>query len=70
MADTAQDFQVHRIPRYALELARTFHNFYEKCRVISKDKELTSARLALVNATQIVLKNTLDLLNIDAPKKM
>ena len=70
VADTAQDFQVHRIPRYALELARTFHNFYEKCRVISKDKELTSARLALVNATQIVLKNTLDLLNIDAPKKM
>jgi arginyl-tRNA synthetase len=38
--------------------------------VISDDKELTQSRLALVIATQIILKNTLDLMGISAPEKM
>lgn len=68
--DIAGDYQVHRLPRYALELARLFHNFYEKRRVITDDKELSRARLALVAAAQIVFENTLDLMGIDAPQKM
>ena len=68
--DTANDYQVHRLTRYAHELAHTFHNFYEKQRVITKDQELTKARLALVKATQIVLKSVLGLLGISAPNKM
>lgn len=70
LEDTARDYQVHRLPRYALELARIFHNFYESHRVITDDSELTEARLALVSATKIVLKNTLGLMGIDAPEKM
>lgn len=68
--DTARDFQVQRIPRYALELAKIFHNFYEKHRVITDNENLTGARLSLISATKIILKNTLDLLNIAAPEKM
>lgn len=68
--DTANDYQVHRLTRYAYELARSFHNFYEKQRVITENKELTVARLALVKATQIVLKSALGLLGISAPKRM
>lgn len=68
--DIARDYQVHRLTRYALELARTFHNFYEKQRVITKDKELTGARLSLVKATRIVLQCVLNLLGIRAPDKM
>jgi len=70
VADTAKDYQVHRLPRYALDLVRSFHKFYEECRVISEDKDLTEARLALVLATKVVLKNTLDLMGISAPEKM
>ena len=70
VADTANDYQVHRLTRYAYELARVFHNFYEKHRVITDDKELTQARLAFVKATQVVLQNVLGLLGISAPKKM
>lgn len=70
IADTAMDYQVHRLPRYALELARTFHNFYEKHWVIGDDKALTQARLALVKATQQVLQQTLSLLGVSAPEKM
>ncbi len=69
--DVARDYQVHRLPNYALDLVRTFHKFYEECRVIDeKASELTRARLALVRATQITLKNTLDLMGISAPEKM
>jgi arginyl-tRNA synthetase len=69
--DTAKDYQVHRLPQYALDLVRAFHKFYEECRVIDKnDKEKTQARLGLCEATKIVLKNTLDLMGISAPEKM
>ena len=68
--DTADDYQVQRIPQYALSLADAFHKFYENCKVITEDKNLTEARLILVQATKIVLKNTLDLMGISSPEKM
>jgi arginyl-tRNA synthetase len=68
--DTANDYQVQRLPQYAMNLATIFHQFYRDCRVISDDKNLTQARLSLVSATKIVLKNTLDLMGLSAPEKM
>lgn len=69
--DTARDYQVHRLPQYAMDLVRSFHKFYEDCRVIDEtNEELTQSRLALCEATRIVLKNTLDLMGINAPEKM
>lgn len=68
--DTVKDYQVQRIPQYAMDLAASFHRFYQDCRVISEDKELTGSRIALVLATKIVLKNTLDLMGVSAPEKM
>ena len=68
--DTARDYQVQRLPNYALELVTAFHKFYEECRVLSDDKKLTQARLGLVEATKIILKNTLDLMGISAPERM
>lgn len=68
--ETAGDYQIHRIPHYALGLADAFHKFYEQCRVISDDAELTAARLQLVRGTQIVLQNIGDTLGIDMPDNM
>ena len=68
--DTAKDYQVQRLPNYALELVAAFHKFYEQCRVLTDDKKLTQARLSLVKATEIVLKYILDLMGISAPEKM
>ena len=51
-------------------IAAAFHKFYTDCRVLGEKKELESARLALISATKIVLKNPLDLMGIDAPEKM
>ncbi len=68
--DTTKDYQAQRLPQYAIDLADTFHKFYENCRVIGDDKNLARARLDLIQATKIVLKNTLDLMGISAPEKM
>jgi len=55
----------HRLTEYGRELATTFHFFYEKCRVLGNP-----ARLLLVNASRIVLRNVLELLGILAPESM
>jgi len=68
--DTAKDYQIQRLPQYAVDLATVFHQFYRDCHVISEDKNLTQARLRLVSATKIVLNNTLSLMGISAPEKM
>ncbi len=70
LAQTAEDYQVNRLTRYALELARAFHNFYEKEKVIGAGAGLEQARLALVSATKIVLENLFDVLGISKPRKM
>ena len=68
--DTAQDFQVHHMTTYALELAQEFNQFYRDFRVLADDEDIRAARLALTAATGIVLRNCLGLLGISAPKKM
>ena len=71
IADAARDYQLSRITRYVHEVAHVFHNFYEKHQVIIEgDSDRTSARLALVRGTQIILKQSLDLLGITAPEEM
>jgi len=59
-----------RIAKYALELAGLFHSFYTDCRVISDDEAQTRARLALVDAARIVLRNVLGIMGVSAPERM
>jgi arginyl-tRNA synthetase len=68
--DVAGNFAVHLLPNYATGVADLFHKFYESDRVIGDDKKVTQARLSLVLATKIVLKNTLTILGVSAPEKM
>jgi len=66
----ALNLEPHHLPHYAQELAVAFHNFYEKCRVVSSDGALTQARLKLVEATRLVLTKLLKLMGITAPERM
>jgi arginyl-tRNA synthetase len=66
----SQTLEPHHLPYYAQELATTFHNFYEKCRVVSDDKVLTRSRLKMVEAARIVLARTLALMGMGAPEQM
>ena len=61
----------HSLPHFALELATAFHNFYERCRIISDtEPEMTRARLKLAQAAKTVLANTLILMGMTAPEQM
>ncbi len=64
------NFPVHLLPHYLLDLAKNFHSFYHDNRVIQEDKNLRIARLGLILAVKNVLKNGLALLGISAPEKM
>lgn len=66
----AQTLEPHHLPYYATDIATIFHNFYEKCRVVSNDEALTKARLKLVAAARIVLARTLHLMGMSAPEQM
>ena len=66
----ACNFEPHHLPYYAQELATLFHSFYKQCRVISRDKALTPARLKLVEAAKIVFAKTLHLMGMSAPERM
>ncbi len=68
--DVANNYEVQRLPFYAMAIADKFHVFYEKCRVLSEDKDLTEARLGLVEATRIVLGETMNLMGIEKKTKM
>lgn len=70
VVDISQNHEAHRLPQYAIEIADAFHRFYENCRVLSDDADLTAARLGLVEAARIVLAETLGLLGISAPERM
>jgi arginyl-tRNA synthetase len=58
------------LARYAIDLARTFHNFYEKERILGVGSDLILARLELIKAAKIIFENLFKLLGISIPKRM
>lgn len=70
ISKAAELLEPHRVTTYLMELASTFHSFYQKHRVVSENKALSLARLVLVEGTRVVVKNALDLLKITAPERM
>ena len=69
--DIRQHYGVHQLTTYALELAGAFHGFYRDHRVVDPDDVARSrARLRLVEAVRLALRQTLGLLGISAPEKM
>ena len=67
---SAISYEPHRLVGYLFDLATLFHKFYTECRVINDEQVLTQARLALIDATRIVIANGLKILGITAPDKM
>ncbi|OES44867.1 arginine--tRNA ligase [Domibacillus iocasae] len=71
VAEAADKRIPHRITNYVHELAAGFHSFYGAHKVVDKENEdVSNARLALVQAVQITLKNALKLIGVSAPETM
>lgn len=70
IAHAALDSRPHELATYLLEVSSQFARFYDACPVLKAEEKLMASRLKLVKATQIVLRNGLNLLGIDAPERM
>lgn len=67
----AETREVHALTTYALDLARCYHNFYDRCRVLRpEDPERSAARLALCTATRFAIRSVCSLLGISSPDTM
>jgi arginyl-tRNA synthetase len=69
--DSCDGCKPHLLANYLYETASAFNQFYRDCPVIiEQDPSLRESRIALVEATKIVLHTALDLLGITAPEEM
>ena len=66
----AKDYDPTKITRYVTQTATLFHKFYNACRVKCDDERLMQARLALCLSVKTVIKNVLDMFNIECPESM
>ena len=60
----------HTIANYLKDCAADLHSYYNDTKFLVENEDEKLARLCLIRATQIVLKNGLDLLGVNAPEKM
>jgi len=60
----------HQLTHYLRELANDFHTYYNAQQFLVEDAELRDARLKLILATRVVLRNGLELLGVSAPESM
>jgi arginyl-tRNA synthetase len=67
---STKTLEPHHLAHYTLSLASDFHEFYAKHRVLGIEKDLSLARIDLIKATQIVLRNALNLMGMTIPEKM
>ena len=68
--NAARDFSPHLIAYYLKDLAAALHSYYNAEHFLVSDEGVKLARLALISATQQVLKSGLQLLGVSCPEKM
>jgi arginyl-tRNA synthetase len=70
-AEAAEELKPSSVTAYLSSLADKFNSFYSSLRVLNAETPgLIGARLALVDATRIVIKNGCAALGIEAPERM
>ena len=71
LEDVSQNYQVHLLTYYLMELAHLFHNYYHHNRVIEpKDINQSRARLFLTMLVKDTFERSLTLMGISKPKQM
>ncbi len=64
------DLRPNILANYLLELARSFHSFFEACPVLKSEGETRLTRLVLCELTSRILTHGLSLLGIKTPERM
>ena len=60
----------HRVAAYLMDLARDFHAFYHRCRVMGEAPEVVAFRLDLLRGTRAIIAAGLGLIGVEAPDRM
>lgn len=68
--EAAKAYDPARITKYAVDIATSFHKFYNACRCRVDDETVMNARLALCLAAKTVIANVLTMLKITVPESM
>ncbi len=58
------------LTRYITNLAQAFNKYYFEHRIVTEDRQATNSRIALTTAVRDIIKRGLNLLLINAPRKM
>jgi arginyl-tRNA synthetase len=72
----ARDRECHRVAVYLEELANHLNSWYHAgtrdaaLRVLGQEEHVTNARLVVARAAEVVLRNGLELLGLEAPEQM
>ncbi|MBI3129130.1 MAG: arginine--tRNA ligase [Candidatus Tectomicrobia bacterium] len=66
----AERLEPHHLTFALISLAKQFHGYYNRHRVLGQEEAVTRARLALARVVQAVLAQGLDLLGVSAPEQM
>lgn len=64
-----KEYDPSEIAKYVLELARAFNKYYSSVKIV-EEKAGMEARVALVKAVTVVLKEGLRLIGVVAPEEM
>ena len=70
VSNAGTELAPHTIANYLKECASDLHSYYNDTKFLVDDQPTKLARMALIAATQQVLKNGLNLLGVNAPSKM
>ena len=70
VSNAGTELAPHTIANYLKECAADLHSYYNDTKFLVDDQPTKLARMALIAATQQVLKNGLNLLGVNAPNKM
>ncbi|MGH7620581.1 MAG: arginine--tRNA ligase [Gemmatimonadaceae bacterium] len=70
VAGAASALEPHRVATYLHDTAGKVHLWYHKAHVLNEPEPIMHARLVLARASQLVLRNGLELLGIAAPERM
>src|SRR5215831_779727 len=70
IAGAATALEPHRVATYLHDTAGKIHLWYHKAHVLNEPEPIMHARLVLARASQLVLRNGLELLGISAPERM
>lgn len=68
--DAARNYEPFMLTYYLIDVARTFHSFYQQVRVLGEQDDVTRARLLLITKAAETIRDGLSILGVSCPEKM